>query len=867
MGEVYRAIDMKLKRQVAIKVLPGALAADAERLARFQREAEVLASLNHPGIAHIYGVEDANSSKALVMELVDGPTLADRIARGPIPLDEALPLARQIAEAMDAAHEQGIVHRDLKPANVKVRPDGTVKVLDFGLAKAMEAPSTAPDMTQSPTITTPAMTQAGLILGTAAYMSPEQAKGKPADRRSDVWAFGVLLYEMLSGRRAFAAADVSDTIALVLTRDVDVAALPPSVPGDVRRLLRRCLARDPMQRMRDMGDIGLELSQAVSASGDHDEPGTAPAPLWARRTWLTAGGLAVAALVVGVAVGRVWSGASASTGETDRSATRFVVTLPEEAALTVGTRLPLIGFESPSLALSPDGRVLVYVGRSEGGTRLYYRTLNTFDDPQPLLDTEGALYAFFSPDGSEIGFLTSDRVRKTSIGAASATTVAQARTAVRASWVAGDVIYVSEDQGRTLTRISANAPAEPEQIFSFETFGAGFFSQVLPDGRAALVARYASRSTSSDYGDVMLLELATLELRPLLSPGYDPRYLSDGHLLFARAGSLMVVPFDLERLEVSGEATPVVQDVAMESLFGSAHVSVSDNGTVAYVSGTDQAKGRLAWIDRDGATGVLDVPEHVYGMFDVAPDDRRIAATVADVTDYVWLWDEATTSGRVLTTPGGRPKWDRTGTRIAFIIGQPERPDSELVVYQLDDGSRDVLLRPSQAPGAWSGDGRLSVGTSASGLSLITVGPEANPSRLHSQAGFGADFSPDSAYLSYGDDQNGRFEVWVRALDGPFQRQVSTDGGVETVWCPCGELFYRNGNRIFGSTITTDPTVTIEAPRVAFVAEEFVDTPGVSFDVSSDGQRLYYVKRATPPDRTSVHIVQNWFSELASRIN
>jgi len=870
MGEVYRATDTTLARDVAIKVLPEAVAQDAERLARFDREAKTLATLNHPGIAHIYGVEDVPSadsgraSRALVMELVEGPTLADRLAEGPIPIDEALPIAQQIAGALEAAHERGIVHRDLKPANIKLRPDGTVKVLDFGLAKAMESSGTvSAGLSQSPTITSPAMTQAGLILGTAAYMSPEQARGRPVDRRTDIWAFGVVLYEMLSGRRAFSATDVSDTIALVLTREVDWDALPASTPPALRRLVRRCLARDQAQRLRDMGDVVLELQEIASGAAD-EAPAVFSRPgVPIRQVLLTTTAIAVLALAAGFGLGRAGSGA-APAPPGGGPVSRGVIDLPADAALTVGTRLPLIGFESPALALSPDGRLLVYVGQADEGTRLYYREMNSFDPPRPLPDTDGALYAFFSPDGTEIGFLTPDRVRKTAIGAGSATTLSRARTPLRASWVSGDLVYFFEDQGSTLSRVAATG-GDREEVYHFGGFG-GIFTDVLPDGRAALLTAGASRTVSLDYGSVQLLLLDTLTLRSLLSSAYDARYLPSGHLQFARAGALMAVAFDLERLETYGDAVAVGQDVAMESLFGNVHTAVSPTGTLAYVPGADQARGRLAWVDRDGTTGVLGAPERVYGVFDVAPDERRIAATIADVEAYVWIWDEVSGTGQVLATPAYHPRWDFGGERVAFNTAHPSDENGRLVVQNMRGGAATELLSPGLVAEGWSRNGLLSIssgGASGSDVGIVKAEPRSTVRWLRrGSSAWGSALSPEGRFVSYGTDDSGRFEIWVEEIEGPFRRQVSTDGGVETIWCPCDELFYRNGNRIYSSRITYEPAIAFGPPRVAFVAEEFIDTPGISFDVSSDGRRLYYVRRTMPPDRTRVRVVHNWFEEL-----
>jgi serine/threonine-protein kinase len=861
MGEVYRARDTKLGRDVALKILPDAFATDPDRLSRFQREAQVLASLNHPYIGAIYGFEDSDGTRALVLELVDGPTLADRIAQGPIPLGEALQIAKQIAEALEAAHEQGIIHRDLKPSNIKLRSDGTVKVLDFGLAKALEPASGSADVSHSPTITSPAMTQAGVILGTAAYMSPEQAKGKVVDKRADIWAFGAVLYEMLTGKRAFEAEGMSDTIAAVLRAEPGWTALSAIVPEPTTRLLRRCLEKDPKRRLRDIGDAVIDIQEAIAAASSPENHSQARDAwvAWLRRALAIAGPTAVVCVLAGFAVGRARRGDLTTPASGAGSVSRTVIELPAAAPLAVGTLLPLIGVESPALAVSPDGRHLIYVGQADAGTHLYYRDMNSFAEPRPLPGTEGAVHAVFSPDGTEIAFLTFDRLKKTSINSGSPTTLSRARTPLRASWV-GSVIYFSEDQGRTLSRVPATG-GEPTEVTRLEA--GGVFDQVLPGGRAALVSSRSVGSISRDYGVVQLLMFDDLRSKPVLMSAYDARYLPSGHLQFARAGALLAVPFDLERLEVTGDETVVLRDVGMESIFGNVHAVFSDNGTLVYVSGGDLARGKLAWVDRKGRGGLLPVPERVYGLFDVGPDDRRIAAGVADVNDYIWIWDDALQAGQVLASGASAPRWDSTGERIAFLSGGAFR-NEHLMLQEVRGGSAQVLLSPGATPTAW-GNGSISLDDQFGlRVAIIRAKPGGQPNWMKLSArAWGSGLSPDGRYLSYATDDSGRFEVWVREMNGALHGQVSTEGGIESVWCGrCDELFYRSGNRILASRIVRDPTVAFGPPRVAFVADEFVDTPGHSFDVSSDGQRLYYVRRTMLPERSRIRVIQNWFEEL-----
>jgi serine/threonine-protein kinase len=701
------------------------------------------------------------------------------------------------------------------------------------------------------------MTGVGVILGTAAYMAPEQARGKPVDKRADIWAFGCVLFEMLTGQRAFEDEDVSLTLSKVLQREPDWSALPSAVPPRIVELLQRCLKKDPRERLRDIGDARLELHATPvlpSASGVQSRS------LRVRMVAFVAPAILVA-VALGFVLGRrvardvAPAGSAGPVGPVARTS----IDLPATASLTVGTQVPLIGFESPSLAISPDGRHLVYVGQGEGGTRLYHREMSRFDDPKPLPGTEGALFAFFSPDSAEIGFLTSDRLKKTSVNAGSPTTLCRARTPIRASWLAGDVIYFSEDQGRTLSRVSATR-GESTQVFSFP--GTGWIDQVLPNGRAALVTSRTT-SMSTDYAAVQLLMIDSREVKALALVGYDARYLASGHLMFARAGALMAVPFDVDRLEVTGPEAIVVRDVGMESLFGTVHLAASDTGTLVYVSGGDVARGKVGWVDRRGGRGALSMPDQVYGVFDINPDGHRIAIAVADVDDYVWIWDERSAVGQILASRGNQPRWDFTGERVAFRSGGWFDPSNRIMVQEVRGGTARELISQSASPTDWSRNGIVSLDMSAPrGVTVVSAQAGAQPKSIKAGAG-GSGLSSDGRYLSYATDDSGRFEVWVQELDGPFRQQISSDGGVETVWCEkCNELFYRNGNRIFGSRVRFEPTIEFGPPRVVFVADEFVDTPGKSFDVSSDGERLYYVRRTAIPQRTKIHVVVNWFEEL-----
>ncbi len=583
MGQVFRATDTRLKRQVAIKILPPSLAADHDRLARFQREAEVLASLNHPNIAGIFGLEENGGVSALVMELVEGEDLSQRITRGAIPLDEALPIARQIAEALEAAHEQSIIHRDLKPANIKVRPDGTVKVLDFGLAKAMEPTGVAsPSVSQSPTITTPAMTQAGMILGTAAYMSPEQARGKQVDKRADIWAFGCVLYEMLTGKRAFGGEDVSLTLADVMKGEADWQALPATLPPGIRTVLTRCLQKDPKQRLRDIGDVRLALDGAFERAPSQ----TSATVILASSSWSRGLPWATAAVAVAAAVAG-WS----VRQPPPTPVTRFEIELPE---------LLRAGNSQRELALSPDGRSLVYVEGERSTSRLMRRDIDQLA-PTEIAGSEQQepTMPFLSPDGGTVGFLSrrTGALMKIPIAGGTPVTLSE-RLQNRAppsgaTWLPDGTIVHNAAGG--LWRVPATGGA-PILLLETGLFAAG--PMALPGGRAVL---FHVGGAGDGEASLEALVLSSGERRKIVS-GRDPFYVPTGHLVFARAnGSLWAAPFDVDRLTITREPTPLSLTAFRLSPVASAQFSVAANGSLAYVPGESQVGrghprlGRAKW--------------------------------------------------------------------------------------------------------------------------------------------------------------------------------------------------------------------------------------------------------------------------------
>jgi len=560
MGEVYRARDTRLEREVAIKVLPEELADDEERLRRFEREAKTLASLNHTNVAGIRGIDQVGDTCFLAMELVPGEDLEQRLKRGALPLDEALEVGRQIAEGLEAAHEAAVVHRDLKPANTRITPDGVVKLLDFGLAKPIrpEASSAATVAAESDSFV---VTSEGMILGTPTYMSPEQARGRQVDKRTDIWAFGCVLYECLTGKRAFTGEAFGDLIVAILEREVDLDALPAATPPEVRRLIRRCTIKNPRERLRDIGEARLTLS------GESLEPDS-PAPIARSSKASALAGWIVAAVLLVLLASR-FVGTEPETAASAPSV-HARVPLPPDAELAFGAAQ--LGIDNNLLALSPDGELLVYVGRSAGGrTCLYRQDLASFDPPVPIPGTEGALHAFFSPDGGTLGFLTVDRLKRVSPYGDGLLTICQAASAFRGQWTADGTIYFGADQGRSLRRV----PAEGGDVETL-TFGRSVsFQAVLPGQEAALMLDYTGR-ISMDFADVVWMDLETLETRVVLENAYDPRLVAPDQLLFARAGNVHAIEFDLERGEVRGEPEIVLRDVVTEATIGQAQYVVSE---------------------------------------------------------------------------------------------------------------------------------------------------------------------------------------------------------------------------------------------------------------------------------------------------
>ena len=772
MGEVYRAHDTKLGRDVAIKILPQAFLADPERVARFQREARTLASLNHPNIGGIYGLEEANGITALVMELVEGDDLSQRIGRGAIPLDEALPIAKQIAEALEAAHEQGIIHRDLKPANIKVRPDRTVKVLDFGLAKALEPSSSAGvDATASPTITSPAMmTGVGVLLGTAAYMSPEQARGKAVDKRSDIWAFGCVLYEMLTGKRAFAGDEVADTLAKVLEAHPDWLALGAAVPLRVRELLHRCLEKDARRRLRDIGDALADLQDVATASVEYRATGSTP-NLSVSRWRVAAAGLTI--LSLGLAAGGV--GVWRITEQRDVGVLRFDITAP-------GIETALAASRGGNLAISPSGREIAFNGvgvHVRSLDRLEVRSLAGPNSQQP----------FMSPDGEWVGFLEGSTLKKVRVTGGPVLTIASTggTTLEGASWGTDDTIVFTTNNASGLLRVSATG-GEPTPLTSVSTQDGEVehqWPEMLPSGRAVLFT--ISRGGSGMEGaQIAVLDLTTGDRHVVVPRGGQAHYIRTGHLVYGIDGALWAVPFDASRLVTNGSPVQVLADVRTTPA-GGADFAVAQDGSLVYISGGALVeRRRLVWVDRQGREQAINAPIRAYAQARISPDGRRLVLDVRDQGEDIWVWDLASeTFTRVTLDPGfdRQPIWAPDSRRIAFYSNRGGT-NSLLMVSADGTGVVERLAERTASavyPTSFSPDGKqllLWEATVDRGIDLEILDLD-NPQRgVKPLLSTGVDernaeVSPDGRWIVYQANESGQYEAVRQTVSNARDRPMA----------------------------------------------------------------------------------------------
>ena len=856
MGEVYRARDSKLGREVAIKVLPEEFTQHPQKLARFEREARLLASLNHPGIATLYEVEESEGKPFLVMELVEGETLAERIGRGPIPVNEALTLAQQIAEALEAAHEKGVIHRDLKPANIKVDPEGHVKVLDFGLAKAFADEVPESELSASPTLSRDA-TKAGVILGTAAYMSPEQAKGKTVDKRSDIFSFGIVLYEMLTGKRAFAGEDVSEVLARILASEPDWKALSPNIPPSLVKLLGRCLSKDRKNRLRDIGDARFEIQEILTAPRATSETVKARAPVLA---W----GLAVlvAALVGGIIV---WS----LTRPAPPRLARFAISEPPNVFINPGF--------TPTVTISPDGTRIVYVGPGE---QLYVRAVDQLE----AVALRGGVgrNPFISPDGNWVGFRSEgDNLEKVSIHGGPPVVLSEGLGGIAgASWGADDRIIFGTEATNGLFRVSAAGGGEREPLTTLEEGESGhLWPEILPGGRTVV---FTVEKGQANF-EIAALNLETGERKLLIPGGSNPHYAATGHIVYGIEGTLRAVPFDLDALEVKGDPIPVLEGVVTQ-VRGDAHFSLAEDGTLAYVPGTGSFSQQLTfvWVDREGHEEPVAAEPRAYQEFTLSPDGSQIAVRVRiDNSDDVWIYDLGRdTTTRLTFDPAGEryPVWTPDGQKVAFGYVGGALPMS----WKAADGTGEVEPLGENStyhvPEAFSPDGtvlvfeeRVGTDLAISRLGMLSLEGERAPTLLLDTefSERNATLSPDGRWMAYESDESGQFEVYVRPFPdvNAGRWQVSNDGGTWPLWAPDGrELFYVGPQAMMSVAVETEPTFALGTRESLFDMALYRRLINRRVAISPDSQQFLLLKEggesedtAAPP---SIVVVQNWFEEL-----
>ena len=888
MGKVWRARHMVLNRDDALKVLPDAFASDPERLARFRREAQVLASLNHPNIAHVYGLEQSDGVQALIMELVDGPTLADRIAQRPIPVDEALSIAKQIAEALEAAHEQGIIHRDLKPAHIKLRPDGTVKVLDFGLAKARDPMSGGGiDATASPTITSPAMmTGVGMLLGTAAYMSPEQARGKVVDKRSDIWAFGCVLYEMLTGQRAFGDEDVTDTLAAVVRAEPAWDALPAGVPSSVLLFLRRCLQKNPKQRLHDIVDMRLALEGAFeTAAGNAGGPDKSrmEAQLEAavsqarREPQMSVRQRVVLVGTVAVVIGGAIAGAAVwlATRPVPQQVLRTEVT-------TGGTTALSPGGADRDLTITPDGLRVIYRGIG----RIFVRALDQLE-PAVISSVGNPRGLFVSPDGQWVGFFDgTTSLRKVAIGGGPPLmiTPVDGNTPRGATWGPdGTIVYATGASATGLQRVSAAGGAPTVLTRPNREGGEAdhLWPEFLPDGQAVLFTIATAATGGLENSQIAVFDLGTGTSKVILRGGHHAHYLPTGHLVYGASGTMLAVAFDPNRLEVVGTPVPVLDEVVTTAT-GAVDVAVAASGTLVYVpgSGVTGIRRSLVWVDRMQREEPLPAPARAYQYPRISPDGTRVALDIRDQDNDIWIWELARqTLTRFTFDPAADnyPVWSPDGRRLVFSSA---RAGVANLFWQAADGTGAVeRLSEGQAqlPHAITPDGDRLIfrqgGAQAADLMLMPMQAPRRPQPLVQTmfAERNAELSPNGRWLAYESNESAREEVYVRPFPdvNAGRWQVSNGGGRMPLWARSGqELFYLSPDgALMGVLVDPGPSWHGGNPVQILPGQYFYGGDGAiigrTYDISPDGKRFLMIKEGgSEAAQQKIVVVQNFFEEL-----
>jgi Tol biopolymer transport system component len=873
MGEVFRATDSRLGREVALKVLPPEVANDRDRLARFEREARLLAALNHPNVATLYGLEEYDGRRFLVMELVTGESLAGRVARGRVPINEALELACQVARGFEAAHGQGIVHRDLKPANVMLSSEGTIKVLDFGLAKAFDpsrsgAPKRPESIDATPTLSV-GTTRAGALLGTPAYMSPEQASGEPVDKRADIWAFGCLLWEMLSRRCPFTGSTSTEVLAAILKQEPEWNDLPSETPAPIRRLLRRCLAKDRRNRLHDISDARIVLQEVLSAD---IEPATAPGPALVRG-----GPAARVATMIGAAFGGAVATAALMVllsppdeQPPSTQSTRFVINPP------AGTQVHESHYANP-VDISPDGRQVVYVGTLDGTRRLYRRPMSLIESVV-IPGTEGAECPRFSPDGSSVAFVADHSLKKVSLDDGVVTTICDARDVLAVCWADATTILFSQEYRTEVFSVSSGG-GEPKTLSGLGSeVGLMSFTaiDVINGGEALVLTVETGGGIESERIDVV--DTAAGVRRTLIESGDHGRTTTSNHLMFSRGDSIYAAPFDGDELDLAGPAMRVVEEPLelSEAADASVHFAVSENGTLVYLAGRRVFAGEPVWVDRQGrAEKILEEPRHFWAPM-LSPDGRRLALSTLEEVMETWILD---LNRRALS------RFTYTGSNHVSVWS----PDGKYIAFSSDrDGPYNLYLKPAdgsgtaerltvydwhQDPASWSPDGRILAfaqyhPSSDWDIGLLHIGDEPRqedfiktPFREYHPM-----ISPDGRWLAYVSDETGKFEVYVQPFPaGGSKWLVSVGGGSEPLWAHSGTtLFYRVGPKVMAVEIGAGSGFEAGNPRLLFEVDT-LNTTGLGlpdYDVSSDGERFVMIAPVSTTPETEIYVTMNWFAEV-----
>jgi Tol biopolymer transport system component/predicted Ser/Thr protein kinase len=868
MGEVYRAKDTRLDRIIAIKVLPDHLASRAELRERFEREARTVASLNHPHICVLHDIGQQDGTDFLVMEYLEGETLAERLKKGPLPLDQVLQYAIEISDALDKAHRKGITHRDLKPGNIMLTKSGT-KLLDFGLAKLRGPQVAVANLSALPTEGSN-LTAQGTILGTLQYMAPEQVEGREVDARTDIFAFGVVAYEMATGKKAFEGKTSASVMAKILEVDPPpMSSLQPMTPPALDRVVKRCLAKEPDERWQSASDLTHELKWIAGGGAQTVVPGAATAER-ARllRRWALVAGLA--SLIVAVITSVVTWNLKPSAPAAPNPVTRLTVALPPGSELGVS-----------SVAFSPDGRQLVYEGRNGGGVlQLYVRSMDSLEG-KLISGTEGALMPFFSPDGQWVGFFAEGKLKKVPITGGSSPVLCDALNPGGGSWAPNDTIFFSDGPLPTLWQVSAKG-GTAESVTKLDRQKGEIshrWPQILPGGKAVLFTVWTG--PGADEKQVQLQMLGSGERRVLVQGGHTGYYVGAGHLVYSRRGTLMAVPFDLARLEVASSA-PVAVAEGVEDAGEGAQYTISGNGSLAYVPGGYLFDTRLIWVDRSGKLEPLAAPPRPYSYPRISPDGQQVALTISGAKDDLWLYNFARGTLVRLTSEGSSqaPTWAPDGKRLAY---RATRAGSRNIFWRAVDGTgaeeRLTIGEGLQTPSSWSPDGKMlayadeSGTTGAAGVSVLSIERE-REARPFLQTRFdelAPVFSPNGRWLAYVSDESGRNEIYVRPFPGPGEKfPISNEGGIEPLWARNGrELFYRAADKMMVVGVQTEPSFRAGAPRVLFQGR-FAGAIGrqAGYDISPDGQRFLMLKPSESAEAapTQINVVLNWFEELKQKV-